>query len=306
MNSPIDSRQLNAFTSLARLGSFTQAAKELFLSQSAVSHSMRALETDVGCRLFDRIGKKVFLTQAGETLQMHAEKILGEMQLARRNLQHLGKWGKVRLRIGASSTACQHIIPEVLLEFRKHYPDCAIEIEPGDAMHVIDGLMTHRIDLAIGMEIQSEHPLIFHHLFHDELKFITAPEHAWAIQKQVNRENLNKQHFILYDRNSLTSRLIEDYFREEKIVLHTFIELGSMEAIKELVKVNLGVAILAPWIARKEIQTGSLVPHSIGRRKLKRNWGILHWKEKRLGLPEETFITICRNVTAQLLTPDSP
>src|SRR5829696_3195997 len=71
-NTPIDSRQLRAFAALARTGSFTLAAKKLFLSQSAVSHSMKALETDVGCRLFDRMGKKVLLTQAGETLFHHA------------------------------------------------------------------------------------------------------------------------------------------------------------------------------------------------------------------------------------------
>ncbi len=190
MSHPIDSRQMNAFATLARVGSFTQAAKELFLSQSAVSHSMRALEADVGCRLFDRVGKKVFLTQAGEMLQMHSKKILQEMDLARRSLVHLGKWGRIRLRVGASSTACQYIIPEVLLEFRKHYPDCVIELEPGDTMDVIDGLKTHRIDLAIGMEIQSEHSLVFHHLFHDELKFITSSEHPWATLKHSVREDL--------------------------------------------------------------------------------------------------------------------
>ena len=105
MSVPLDSRQLRAFSALARTGSFTLAAKELFLSQSAVSHSMKALEEDVGCRLLDRVGKKVFLTQAGEQLLNHAEKILREMRSARESLQQLGKWGKGRLRLGASTTA---------------------------------------------------------------------------------------------------------------------------------------------------------------------------------------------------------
>src|SRR5688572_7925898 len=105
MSSPIDSRQLRAFISLARTSSFTMAARELFLSQSAVSHSMKALEADVGCRLFDRMGKKVFLTQAGEQLLHHARKIFSEMEAARISLEHLGRWGQGRLRIGASTTA---------------------------------------------------------------------------------------------------------------------------------------------------------------------------------------------------------
>src|SRR5437762_11872801 len=117
MNQPVDSRQLRAFVTLARAGSFTLAAKELYLSQSAVSHSMKALEQEVGCRLLDRMGKKVLLTQAGETLLHHAEKILQEMNTARSALEQLGKWGRDRLRIGTSTTACQYILPAVLREF---------------------------------------------------------------------------------------------------------------------------------------------------------------------------------------------
>src|SRR5579859_6872932 len=105
MSLPLDAKQLRAFSILARTGSFTQAARELHLSQSAVSHSMKALEQDVGCRLLDRMGKKVLLTQAGEQLLHHAQKILQEMSATRDSLERLGKWGKGRLRLGVSATA---------------------------------------------------------------------------------------------------------------------------------------------------------------------------------------------------------
>jgi DNA-binding transcriptional LysR family regulator len=91
----------------------------------------------------------------------------------------------------------------------------------------------------------------------------------------------------------VTYRIVEDFFRREQMVPNTVIELGSMEAIKELVKLGLGVSILAPWIARKEIEEGSLVALPLGRRKLQRRWGILHWRGKRLNLAEETFIGLC-------------
>src|SRR5436190_19551946 len=104
MNNPFDSRQVRAFCVLARTGSFTQTARELHLTQSAISHSMKALEGDVGCRLLDRLGKKVALTQAGEQLLHHAQKILAEMDSARASLGKLGKWGRGRLRLGASPT----------------------------------------------------------------------------------------------------------------------------------------------------------------------------------------------------------
>ena len=94
MTPPLDSRQLRAFVTLARTGSFMQSARELHLTQSAVSHSMRALENEVGCRLLDRLGKSVSLTQAGEQLLAHAARILNEMEMARERLTELGKWGK--------------------------------------------------------------------------------------------------------------------------------------------------------------------------------------------------------------------
>src|SRR5882724_11200680 len=128
MSQPLDSRQLRAFATLARTGSFTLAAKELHLSQSAVSHSMKALEEDVGCRLFDRVGKKVLLTQAGEQFLHHVEKILNEMEITRAALAQLGKWGRGRLRIGASTTACSYILPPVLREFKKKYPQYLLSI----------------------------------------------------------------------------------------------------------------------------------------------------------------------------------
>ena len=123
MNGLLDSRQLRAFCVLARTGSFTQTARELHLTQSGISHSMKALEAESGCRLLDRLGKKVVLTQAGEQLLQHAGKILAEMDVARESLTQLGKWGRGRLRLGGSTTACQHLIPPVLREFKESFPD---------------------------------------------------------------------------------------------------------------------------------------------------------------------------------------
>ncbi|MEW6304372.1 MAG: LysR family transcriptional regulator [Verrucomicrobiota bacterium] len=300
MNQPLDSRQLRAFTTLARTGSFTLAAKKLYLSQSAVSHSMKALEQDVGCRLFDRVGKKVLLTQAGETLLHHAEKILQEMSGARVSLSQLGKWGTGRLRIGASTTACEHILPSVLREFKESFPRCLITIEPGDTEVAIQMLHNNVVDLALALEPRHEDQMEFHPLFTDELYFITSPMHPWAATGRVVREEIPTQNYILYNKTSYTFRLIQDYFREEEMVLNTVIELGSMEAIKELVKLGLGASILAPWIAQKELAERSLVALPMGRRRLRRKWGVLHWRNRRLSLAEETFMSLCRTVSEDL------
>ena len=300
MRNPLDSRRLQQFSVLARTGSFTQTARELHLTQSGISHSMKALENEAGCRLLDRLGKKVVLTQAGEQLLQHAGKILAEMAAAHDSLSALGKWGKGRLRLGASTTACQHLIPPVLREFKECFPDHIINLEPGDTPALVDALLKHRIDLALTLEAEGESQLEFHPLFTDELFFVVSAAHPWARKGLVERAEIHRQSYILYSKRSVTFRLIEDYFRREQVVLNTVLEVGSMEATKELVKLGLGVCILARWIAKREIEEGSLVALPLGRKKLSRRWGILRWQGKRLNLAEETFIGLCESATGLL------
>ncbi len=305
MKAPLDSRQLRAFVALAQTGSFTLAAKELFLSQSAVSHSMKALEEEVGCRLLDRVGKKISLTAAGEQFLGHAEKILREMDAARASLAQLGKWGRSRLRIGASSTACQFILPTVLGQLREEFAECLISIEPGDTPEMIELLQDNQIDLALGLMPKASEQVEFVTLFTDELAFLAAPTHPWALQARVVREEIPRQKYILYNKASYTFRMVEEYFREERMVLNTVIEVGSMEATKELVKLGLGVSILAPWIAAGELREKSLVSLPLGRRKLKRTWGILHRAGRRLNLAEETFVSLCRKAGLAIAGADA-
>ncbi len=300
MRPTLDSRQLRAFAILARTGSFTEAARELHLTQSAVSHAMRALETEVGCRLLDRLGKKATLTQSGEQLLQHAEKILAEMLLARDELKQLGRWGGGRLRLGATVTACQYLLPTVLREFKESFPTCSITLEPGDTTEAIEMLLAHRIDLAIGLEPRGEPQIEFRPLFEDELRFLLSPMHPWARSGRVVEKEVPRQSYILYEKRSYTFQLIEKYFGERDQVLFTSMELGSMEAIKELVKLNLGVSILAPWIAQKELAEGSLVALPLGRKKLRRHWGLLHLKQRRLTLPEETFIGLSKTMSSNI------
>jgi LysR family transcriptional regulator, low CO2-responsive transcriptional regulator len=300
MIAPLDSRQLRAFLSLSRTGSFTKTARELHLSQSAISHSIKALEHELQCRLLDRLGKYVMLTQAGEQLLGHAERILAEMGTARERLRDIGKWGRGRLRIGAGPTSCQYILPNVLREFKESFPQCLIQIEPGDTPGALELLHNNRIDLALTLQPRNLAQLEFRSLFKDELRFLVSPLHAWARAGRAERSEIPRERFILYARRSYTSEMIETYFRREDVVLPTFIELGNIEAIKELVKLGLGVSILAPWVARRELAEGSLMALPLGPRKLQRSWGILLRKGQRLSLAQETFIGLCTAVSENL------
>ena len=137
-------------------------------------------------------------------------------------------------------------------------------------------------------------------IFTDELMFITSPMHPWVKDGVAPRAEIARQNLIVYRKSSQTFRAVDDYFRTEDIVLNTIIELGSMEAIKELVKLGLGVSIAAPWVVQRELEDGSLRAIPLGRRKLKRSWAVVHWRGRRLTLAEETFVGLCRSAVESL------
>jgi len=265
---------------------------------------MKALEQDLGCRLLDRLGKKMALTEAGEAFLKHAERILAEMEIARTTLDRLGKWGQSRLRVGTSTTLCQYFLPAVIREFRESFPRCQLSIELGDTPDLISALAAQRIDLALGMEPMWSEPLEFRKLFTDHLEFLLSPQHPWVQRGSVDRQELNTQQFILYGKGSHTAELIRRYFAEEDVALQSTTDMGSIEAIKELVKLGLGVSILAPWTFRQDLAAGIVASMPLGRRKLRRQWGVLYAKHKSLSLVEETFVGLCRQASAGLQISD--
>lgn len=300
MNDILDSKQLRTFVSLARTGSFTATAKEVFITQSAVSHSMKALEDELSCRLLNRVGKKTTLTLEGEHLLRHAQKIITDMGSAREALTNLGKTGETRLRVGASLSACQHLLPDVLRQFKKMHPNCRITLEPGDSPALAEAVREQRVDLALALAPHRETSLDFQPMFMDELMFIVGPQHPWVEAGGVARPEITMQNFILYSRASQTFRAVESYFQDEGILLNATMELGSIETIKELVKLGLGISVLATWIARPELKEGSLMAMPLGRRKLRREWGILRHREHELTAVEKEFVNLCGEATQAL------
>ena len=182
---------------VAGKGSFTKAAKELHLTQSAVSHAVKALEEDLGCRLLDRVGKKVLLTQAGEQFHERAKKIFGEMMLARSELNKLSEWGHGRLRVGATASACQYILPPVLREFQKKFPKCHLTINPGYNPEIMASLRNNTIDVAVTWDFEGDPEFQFTPLFEDELFFMVGPDHPWAETGRIKRMEVPRQQDIL-------------------------------------------------------------------------------------------------------------
>jgi DNA-binding transcriptional LysR family regulator len=299
MDNAIEIRQLRAFQTLARTGSFTQTAKELFLTQSAISHSIRALEESLECTLFDRVGKKVHINQAGEVLLEHAGAIFGAMRSAREAVMELSAWGKGRLRVGASTTTIQYVLPSVIREFRECFPDCELIIEPGDSPESLAALSENRIDLALTLPPEEGGPHAFQPLFEDELVLVYAPMHRWKQRGRVERDELAREPFITYNKRSATFRMIQAHLKRAGVELRNTMELGSVDAIRDLVKIGMGVSMLARWVVADDLANGVLCTSALGRRKLRRQWGIASIEGKHRNLMAETFCGLCESTCRQ-------
>lgn len=300
MDHPIDTRQLRAFVCLARSGSFTKAGRELHLTQSAISHAIKSLETDLGSQLFHRQGKSVHLTHAGRELLPHAETILQSMTHARAVLGTLDQTPRGKLRIGCTTAAAQFILPTVFREFKESFPLYEIKVVTGETPDTIERLIKNQIDLAVSLRAPDVSKLNCHSIFDDELEFLVSPLHPWA-QKPPKLKDAATETFIVASRNSLNFAMIQEFFMKQGVRLNNFIELGSSEATKELAKLGIGVAIAARWIARNEIAAGQLVALPMPKGKLKRRWVVSALKGRPFNLPERTFIGLCEEVGRRMI-----
>lgn len=296
----MDTRLLRVFCAVAREGNLALAAKVLHLTPSALSHSLKALEEDLRSPLFDRVGKRMLLNRAGERLLAEVQGPLASLDRAAEEVRRMSIDAKPRLRTGAAASLCRQLIPRVLRDLRRRFEGLELQIASGDITDLLPDLRSNRIDVALGLEPDAASDLQFRTIFADELLLVLSPKNPLALSRTMPLDELAQQPFIFYRRASLTTRLISDYLARLGIEPKQVMEIASIEGIKELVKLNLGVSVLAPWTVEQELSKGVLKMRPIGSQPLKRRWVIAWLKGRRLSAVEEAFCQISRAHSASM------
>lgn len=295
-----DLRQLRAFVAVAEEGSFTLAARRIFVTQSAVSHSLRTLEEQLACRLLDRSGKKVMVTSEGELLLKRCRRVIYELEQAGRDLDGLRRWGQTRIRIGAPHTLCHFLIPSVIREFRDCFPRCEPIIEAGDTLALLDRLTASELDLVVGLKPRGRGDEGYRPMYKDHLAFVVSPFHPWAIDPASAHATINDHQFIIYAKATETHWLVEEWLEQEGGRGRKPLVLGDMQAIKEMAKLGIGVGVVAPWVAAREIEEGSLKVVDAVNPGIQREWGVFHSPKREPSLVEEAFIGLCEMAFAAM------
>lgn len=247
--------QLKGFYQVAKLRSFTKAASKLYLTQPAISLQVKALEKELAGKLFERVGRRVSLTPAGDALFRLTEDIFGKLDEVRAVMSELNNLQRGRLVLGTSDTTSLYFIPELIKDFRKAYPNIELEIVNRMSQEVVRRVLDCEADLGIVSLPVAEARLMVVPLLRHRLVCVVAADHPLAGRKLVRPSDLGGQPMVALERGSTTRKRIDSYLSDHGVSARTVIELGSFETIKKFVAIGLGLSII-PELAARSGQDG--------------------------------------------------
>lgn len=282
--------QLRIFYTVARLGSFSRAAEELRISQPSVSIQVADLERSLGVDLFEQLGKRIYLTDAGRVLQDYARQILNLVEEANSALAEVAGEFRGRLTIGASTTPGTYVLPRVIGAFQEKYPKVTVTLDIANTRRIQERILRNELDVGIvGWEVSS-HNLEVLPLLEDELVLVVPPGHQLAQAQTVQAKALRDQRVIMRERGSGTREAAEAALRDAGVALSPAMELGSNEAIKETVAAGLGVTILSTLAVAPEVAARRLVVVPMNDLSIRRSFRVVYHRDKRMGKALRTFL----------------
>ena len=294
-------RQLETFSAVARLGSFTKAAEALHLTQPAVSIQIRQVVDVVGMPLFEQNSREITLTAAGEELQSAVRNLDDVWNRLESALDALKGLKRGRLRVALVTTA-KYFLPRMLGTFCRQYPDIDIELEIGNREKIIGRLRGNEDDLYV-MSYPPTETDIVSYPFLDNEYVVIAPATHWAAGKSVTLEKLATEPFLLREQGSGSRQIVDQYLGERGIELNVRLSLASNEAIRELVASGMGLSILSRHALGEQPERDGLTLLKVKNFSLSRPWCVVHLRTKVLSLPAQAFLHELLNTAARSGTP---
>ncbi len=287
--------QLKVFCEVVERNGFTRAAEALYLTQPAVSRQVRELERYYGVELFEQIGKRVYPTEAGNTLYSYAKQVFHTLDDLEVEINQLKGLKAGHLRIAASATAGTYLLPSLLGRFKREYPGVEVTLEIHNSQQVEQRLMeSQQIDLGVTERPVSEEYLYSQAFGEEQLVVIVSPDHPFAQRDAVTVAELRGQRFIFREPGSGTRTLLDEEFARLDVRVKPVMELGGTAAVKQAVAAGLGVSIVASRSIRLEMDAGLLKAIACPEMRLTRQILYVHHKDRRLSRAAGAFIEILK------------
>lgn len=264
MNQTLSSYRI--FYTVANTGNISKAAKELYISQPAISKSIQKLEESVGCKLFSRSSRGVVLTDEGKLLYEHVSGAFETLTMGEEKLKRSIELGVGHLKIGVSSTLCKYLLLPYLKEFIRQNPHISISISCQSTNDTLKLLEDNKID--IGLIGKPENLKNIHFDFLEEIEdiFVAAKDYL----RNLKARGIQKDHILqsstlmLLDKNNMTRQYIDDYLQENQIIIKDSIDISDMDLLIDFARIGVGVACVIKNFVREDLENGTLVEIPLG------------------------------------------
>lgn len=264
MNQNLSSYRI--FYTVANTGNISKAAKELYISQPAISKSIQKLEESVGCKLFSRSSRGVVLTDEGKLLYEHVSEAFETLTMGEEKLKRSIELGVGHLKIGVSSTLCKYLLLPYLKEFIRQNPHISISISCQSTNDTLKLLEDNKID--IGLIGKPENLKNIHFDFLEEIEdiFVAAKDYL----RNLKARGIQKDHILqsstlmLLDKNNMTRQYIDDYLQENQIIIKDSIDISDMDLLIDFARIGVGVACVIKNFVREDLGNGTLVEIPLG------------------------------------------
>ena len=287
----MDFDQLETFLEVARHTSFSRAAEKRFRTQPAISAQIRALEEEVGARLFDRSGGRVALTAAGKVFQRYAEEALESRRAALATVGEMERIPRGELVVGANEATCLHILPEVFAEFKKQYASVAVSIHRSERARIMEAIIDNSVDFGVVSLPVSDNRLTVVPIHLDELVVIAPPRHPLAKLKAAAMADVVKYPLLL-PKAGRTRDAIENLFHARQLKPNVSMELDSSELLKRFVAADVGVGFIARSNVVEDVRAKVLAALPLADAQIKRDLALVFRKDKALSRAALAFIDI--------------
>ena len=276
MNQNLSSYRI--FYTVANTGNISKAAKELYISQPAISKSIQKLEESVGCKLFSRSSRGVVLTDEGKLLYEHVSEAFETLTMGEEKLKRSIELGVGHLKIGVSSTLCKYLLLPYLKEFIRQNPHISISISCQSTNDTLKLLEDNKID--IGLIGKPENLKNIHFDFLEEIEdiFVAAKDYL----RNLKARGIQKDHILqsstlmLLDKNNMTRQYIDDYLQENQIIIKDSIDISDMDLLIDFARIGVGVACVIKNFVREDLENGTLVEIPLGFPNHKREVGFAY------------------------------
>ncbi len=286
-------RQLEVFLAVARAGSFRAAAERLHTSQPALSQHVRELEEELDAPLFDRLGRRIALTEAGRLLEEHAARVLAAVADARDAIGDLRGLRRGSLVVGASTTPGIYVLPGLVGAFRRRHPGIALRLQIANSTVIEERVRRGEVDLGVvgGHALRAGEECLAAGLV-DELVLVVAPDHRWARRREIAPAELAGAALLMREEGSATRRVTERALEQAGVRYRASMELEHTEAIKQAVLAGLGVALVSVHAVRGEVAAGRLCALRLRGLRIHRHFHVIHSEARALTPGARAFLAL--------------